>query len=120
MANNIGGIGGYGYNIGNFYTNNQNKNLQGTNEQNVQQENTQPTTINVDQNEVLNFLAASSIQITAPTIANDNDAALNNRVEGFVQTFDMFYSVIAQEFGDNAANTLMNDDAFLDTLMNLQ
>ncbi len=118
MANNINGIFGYGYGI--RYLNNGQQNKELTEKPLAEEkpaEQQQPA-VNVDPNEVLNFLASSSVQVEAPKApAADTNAETNERVEGYIQNFEMIYSVVAQEFGDDVANTLMNDDNFIDALM---
>ena len=118
MANNIGGINGYGYGINNFYTGRQNKELTQAEENAKPIEQPQQQTANVDPNEVLNFLASSSVKIAnTPTVTPANDAATAERIDGFVQDFEMLFSVISQEFGTKYAEQLMNDDAFIDAIM---
>ncbi len=119
MANNINGIFGYGYGV--RYPNNgqQNKELTGKTNADEQAPTGQaPQTANVDPNEVLNFLASSSIKVETPQapVAGGN-AETEERVEGYIQNFEMIYSIVAQEFGDDVANTLLNDDRFIDALM---
>ena len=118
MANNINGIFGYGYGI--RYLNNEQQNKELTGKAPAEEhaaEQPQPT-VNVDPNEVLNFLASSSIKVEAPqapAVGDNGETA--ERVEGYIQNFEMIYSVISQEFGDDVANTLLNDDRFVDALM---
>ena len=118
MTNNIGGIHGYGYGINNLYNGRQNKELQQPEENVKPNEQPQQQTVNVDPNEVLNFLASSSVKIAnTPAVVPGNDAATAERVDGFVQNFEMIYSIIAQEFGNKIADKLLNDDEFIDAIM---
>ena len=121
MANNIGNIYGYGGNtIGGYYLNQGNKGVNNNPEPEVTGEEQTPERVDVDPNEVLNFLAASSIKInTAPAVTPANDAATAERIDGYIQSFEMIYNVISQEFGEKVANQLMDDDAFIDALMSL-
>ena len=121
MTNNIGGISGYGYGIGNFYTGNNNRgnNIEPPVDENPGSTEQANNNVNVDPNEVLNFLASSSITINnAPKVTAGNDGAVADRVDGYVQNFEMIFSIIAQEFGNKVAEQLMNDDDFIDALMN--
>jgi len=120
MANNIGGIGGYGYGVGGYYGLGANKPNVNP-EENPQPDVTtaQPQQTNVNPNDVLNFLATTSINVTQPAVVPSDDAATAERVDGYIQNFEMIHSIISQEFGDDIANKLMNDDAFLDQLMEL-
>ncbi len=119
MANNINGIFGYGYGVRYLNNGQQNKELTEkpqTEEKTAEQ---QPQTVNVDPNEVLNFLASSSVKVETPqpvAVGNGN-AETTERVEGYIQNFEMIYSIVSQEFGDEVANTLLNDDRFVDALM---
>lgn len=117
MANNINGIFGYGYGVRYLNNGQQNKELtekSAAEEKQVEQQ----QTANVDPNEVLNFLASSSVKVeTAQPAAIDNNAETQERVEGYIQNFEMIYSVVAQEFGEDVANTLLNDDQFVEALM---
>lgn len=118
MTNNIGGIHGYGYGINNLYNGRQNKELPQPEENVKQNEQPQQQRINVDPNEVLNFLASSSVKIAnSPTVVAGNDAATAERIDGFVQNFEMLYTIISQEFGNKLADQLLNDDEFIDSIM---
>ena len=120
MTNNIGGINGYGYGINPWFNGRQNKDL--NNEQNgvaQEQQTPQQPTVNVDPNQVLNFLASSVVKINAPVTpaAGVDNAAVAERIDGYVQNFEMLFSIISQEFGEKVANQLLNDDAFVDAIM---
>lgn len=120
MTNNIGGINGYGYGINPWLNGKQNKDLNNAEAGvNPEQQAPQQQTVNVDPNQVLNFLASSAVKINppvAPTAGVDN-AAVAERIDGYVQNFEMLFSIIAQEFGEKVANQLLNDDAFVDAIM---
>lgn len=119
MANNINGIFGYGYGV--RYLNNGQQNKELTEKpQTEEKASEQPQqTVNVDPNEVLNFLASSSVKVEAPqpVAVGTGNAETTERVEGYIQNFEMIYSIVSEEFGDEVANTLLNDDRFVDALM---
>lgn len=121
MANGIPGMSGYGYGINGYYgTRNNNNNVNNGEPQPEAKEQAPQQNVNVNPNDVLNFLASQSIQInTTPAVVPANDAATAERIDGYVQNFEMIFTVIAQEFGEKVAAQLMNDDAFIDALMNL-
>ena len=119
MANNINGIFGYGYRVRYLNNGQQNKDLTTKTNAEDQAPAEQPQqTTNVDPNEVLNFLASSSVKVETPQApAVGDNAETAERVEGYIQNFEMIYSIVSQEFGDDVANTLLNDDQFVDALM---
>ena len=119
MTNNIGGINGYGYGINPWVNGRQNKDLNNQEAGVTQDQTPQPQTVNVDPNQVLNFLASSAVKVNPPVAANAgvDDAAVAERIDGYVQNFEMLFSIIAQEFGEKVANQLLNDDAFVDAIM---
>lgn len=119
MANNISGIGGYGYIGGNYGYGAGKANVNPEENQNGEVLNAQNQQANVDPSDVLNFLATTSISIQQPTVVPADDAATAERVDGYIQNFEMIHSVIAQEFGAKVAEQLMNDDAFVEALMDL-
>lgn len=121
MTNNIGNIGGYGYSIGGYYGNPGSKGTTTNNDGNTPlAEGPQPERVDVDPNKVLEFLAASSVNMPkTPAVTPGSDAATAERVDGYIQNFEMIFNVIAQEFGQKAAEQLMNDDDFIDRLMAL-
>ena len=74
----------------------------------------------VDPSKVMDFLAANNFFVAqAETVAptGEVDEATRNRVEGYMENFEMIYGIIAEEFGEELAPTVM--DFVMDYLMDM-
>ena len=73
----------------------------------------------VDPSKVMDFLAANNYFVapveTKPV--GEVDAATQERIEGYMENFEMIYGVIAKEFGEELAPTVM--DFVMDYLMDM-
>ena len=73
----------------------------------------------VDPAKVMDFLAANNFFV-APTgnkVVGDVDAATQERIEGYMENFELIYGIIVDEFGEELAPDVMN--IAMDYLMGL-
>ena len=73
----------------------------------------------VDPSKVMDFLAANNFFV-APTenkVVGDVDAATQERIEGYMENFELIYGIIVDEFGEELAPDVMN--IAMDYLMGL-
>ena len=73
----------------------------------------------VDPSKIMDFMAANNFFV-APTEevkTNEVDAATQERIAGYMENFEMIYGVIAKEFGEELAPTVM--DFVMDYLMDM-
>ena len=117
MTGGVNGIGGNPYSYGNYGYNN--------NQANESQENTQETTVNVPEQKAVNPDAVMDFMnryiYMAPETqtvgAGEVNPETQQRIEGFMEQFQMFYGIIEQEFGAELAPTVM--DMVMDSLMGM-
>ena len=120
MADYLSGINPYKYGINNNYYNKPKNDINNDEGDAVKHDEQAPQRTDVKPEDVLNFLATSSVKITStPAVIPADDAATAERIDGYLQNFEMVWTVISQEFGEDIANTLMNDDDFLEQLMGM-
>ena len=73
----------------------------------------------VDPNKIMDFMAANNFFV-APTEtakAGEVDAATQERIVSYMERFEMIYGIIAEEFGEELAPTVM--DFVMDQLMEM-
>lgn len=123
MANNIGGINGYGnYGVGGYVPQ-----RRGGDEAAQAQAQEQPVVNNfeetqVDPSKVMDFLANNNFfvaQTNAPAHVTgvETDPTVADRVAGYMENFETIYAVIEEEFGAELAPTVM--DMVMDRLMGM-
>ena len=118
MADGIGRIfGGNSYGVGGF-------GARKNEEEVTQNQTTQPQVNNyeetqVDPSKVMDFLAANNFFVAPVESTNVGtvDEATKNRVEGYMENFEMIYGVIVEEFGEELAPDVM--DIAMDHLMGM-
>ena len=73
----------------------------------------------VDPSKVMDFMAANNIFVptTETTKVGDVDAATQERVANYMEQFETYYALIAQEFGEENAPLVM--DLVMDKLMGM-
>lgn len=117
MTGGVNGIGGNPYSYGNYGYN--------KNQASESQENIQETAVNVPEQKevnpeaVMDFMnryiyMAPEVQTTG---TGEVDEATRQRIEGFMEQFQMFYGIIEQEFGAELAPAVM--DIVMDNLMGM-
>lgn len=117
MTGGVNGIGGNPYSYGNYGYNN--------NQANESQENTQETTVNVPEQKEVNPNAVMEFMnryvYMAPEVQTagngEVDDATRQRIEGFMEQFQVVYGIVEQEFGPELAPTVM--DMIMDRLMGM-
>lgn len=109
MTNGIGNVTGFGsgYPVGGYSNNNNNgtdKTGVGANPTPADIEATQ-----VDPNVVMDFLAANNyfVNLVENNGISDLDDATRTRIEGYMENFDLIYSIIVEEFGEDLAPDVM-------------
>ena len=119
MANNIGGINGYGYGIGGYVPQRHNEETQTQAQQEEQVRNYEET--QVDPSKVMDFLAQNNyfIDVTnTPAVEGvETDPTIANRVAGYMENFEVIYGIVENEFGAEKAPVVM--DAVMDRLMGM-
>jgi hypothetical protein len=73
----------------------------------------------VDPEKIMNFMAANNFFV-APVetkATGEVDAATQERIAGYMENFEMIYGIIAEEFGEELAPTVM--DFVMDYLMDM-
>lgn len=115
MTDGIGRIlGGNNYNIGGYVP----QRKEAAKEETAQpQQNYQDTQIDPDK--VMDFLQQYNffVQDAAQTEGVELDKETSDRIAGYMEQFEMIYSVVAQEFGEKIAPKVM--DLVMDKLMGL-
>ena len=73
----------------------------------------------VDPSKVMDFMAANNFFVAPVESTNVGtvDEATKNRVEGYMENFEMIYGIISEEFGEELAPMVM--DMVMDQLMGL-
>lgn len=124
MANNIGGINGYGnYGVGGYVPQRKGKDAE---EASLAQAQAQPQQnheeTQVDPQKVMDFLNANNFFVAqtntpAPAVGVETDPTIADRVAGYMDNFELIYGVVEQEFGPEKAPVVM--DLVMDRLMGM-
>lgn len=119
MTDGIGRIfGGNNYGVGGY--------VPRRNEEEAPQNGTAQAPVNnyeetqVDPSKVMDFLASNNFfmaPVESAPVAGEVDEATRNRVEGYMENFEMIYGVIVEEFGEELAPAVM--DIAMDYLMGM-
>ena len=119
MTNGIGPInGGNNYGVGNGYVPPRNDSEEDVPQAPVNNyDDTQ-----VDPNKVMEFLANNNYFVNLTNAAEpvdgvEPDPGLSDRVAGYMENFELIYSIVEQEFGPELAPIVM--DFVMDYLMNM-
>jgi len=120
MANNIGGISGYGnYGVGGYVPQRQNNETQPDVNEQAQQPAVQET--QVDPSKVMEFLDKYNYFAPAEAQSAVNagavDAETQDRIAGYMEQFEIIYGLVQEEFGVELAPVVM--DLVMDKLMGL-
>ena len=120
MANNIGGISGYGnYGVGGYVPQRHN----GEAKQEVNEQAQQPAAqeTQVDPSKVMEFLDKYNYFAPAETQSavkvGEVDAATQDRIAGYMEQFEFIYGLVQEEFGEEMAPVVM--DLVMDKLMGM-
>ena len=116
MADGIGRLSGYGnYGVGGYLPqqkNNAPQDEEGVKSQ-VQQNNYNETQI--DPAKVMEFLATNNYFVQESTSAQNVDAEMQDRINGYMEQFEYIYGIIVKEFGEDIAPQVM--DLVMDKLL---
>ena len=119
MADGIGRIfGGNNYGVGGFAPRKREEEAPQNALAETQKQNHEET--QVDPAKVMDFLAANNFfvaPVETTVAAGKVDDATRARVEGYMENFEMIYGIIAEEFGEELAPTVM--DFVMDYLMDM-
>ena len=123
MADSIGNISGYGnYGVGGYLPNKQNNDEVEQENQNTTVQNNEET--QVDPNKVMEFLNYHNYFVNLNPANNvegtekvELDPATQERIEGFMEKFEMIYGIVVDEFGEELAPQVM--DIIMDRLMGM-
>ena len=113
-SGNTSGIGGY------FPNNSSNANVENKEDQ---QNQPQVTYTPVDESEVWNFLTNNSYFVAQvkgaekPADVSGAAAGMEERAADCMPNFELAFALIQEEFGAEVATMLMNDDNFVDKLL---
>lgn len=119
MTDGIGRLSGYGnYGVGGYVP-------QGRNTDVSKEETPEQTYVNnheetqVDPSKVMEFLASNNFFVAAPktTGAAEVDPAVQDRITGYMEQFEMIYGIVQEEFGEELAPQVM--DLVMDRLMGM-
>ena len=117
MTDRIGRIfGGNSYGVGGYVPQKREESTEAKEAQ-VQVNNYEET--QVDPSKVMDFLAANNIfvPVAETTKVGEVDAATQERVGNYMEQFETYYALIAQEFGEENAPLVM--DLVMDKLMGM-
>ena len=119
-VNNVnGGSGGYGVSWNHGSVNNGNEDV---NEKQTEAQK-QPEFKEVNESEVWDFLMNSSSFVAqvkapeAPANASGAAAGMEQRAADCMPNFELAFALIQEEFGEEVATLLMNNDDFVDKLL---
>ena len=123
MANNIGGINGYGnYGVGGYVPQRKNGEEAANAKPEEQQVLQNHEETQVDPSKVMDFLASNNFFVNltnapAPVEGIETDPTIADRVAGYMENFETIYAIIENEFGAERAPMVM--DIVMDKLMGM-
>ena len=117
MTSGVNGIGGNPYNYGSYGYNN--RQAKESHEEAPQVQTNVPESKNLNPDAVMDFMNKYIYMApeTQKTGNSEIDPETKQRIEGFMEQFQMFYSIIEQEFGSELAPDVM--DMVMDNLMGM-
>lgn len=112
MTDGIGRIFGSNYGVGGYAPQRKNETEEKTQAQAPAAQNNEQ----VDPSKVMDFLSANNIFVPVKSEKSvEVTPELRSRIDGFMENFDTYYSIVEREFGKDMAPTVM--DLISDRLM---
>ena len=117
MTNGINGIGGNPYSWGSYASQPQGEDV--SNNPNPQPPANNYEETQVDPSKIMDFMAANNIFVTPAetTKVGEVDVATQERVANYMENFEIYYGMIAEEFGEENAPMVM--DFVMDKLIGM-
>ena len=122
MANNIGGISGYGnYGVGGYVPQRNNGDVASEQENQSQQPTVDVSDKQVDPAKVMEFLDKfnyfNPVESKPAVGAVEVDVETQDRIAGYMEQFEFIYGLVQEEFGEELAPVVM--DLVMDKLMGM-
>jgi len=122
MTDGIGRLSGYGnYSVGPYVPQRKRNDVEGQEAQAQAQPQQNRQETQFDPDKVMEFLNANNVFVAqpAPVVGVETDPTIAGRVAGYMDNFELFFSVLEQEFGPEMAAKIMDSDVFMDKLMGM-